>query len=69
MAELKPCPFCGCCDRRVNIRKQGAHAYRVVCGRCGASGPRKVVQDWHDSKFVAQGQAANAWNRRAEGVV
>ncbi|MFR6680755.1 MAG: Lar family restriction alleviation protein [Dorea formicigenerans] len=35
MSELKPCPFCGCRDRRVGIRRMGSNGYRVCCSRCG----------------------------------
>lgn len=27
--ELKPCPFCGCHDRRVSVRKMGSEGYRA----------------------------------------
>ena len=66
MAELKLCPFCGCGDRRIGIRKMGHKGYKVVCGRCGGSGPYVTIKEHHDNKFIAQGQAAQAWNRRAE---
>lgn len=66
MAELKPCPFCGCKDRRVGIRKWGNRGYRVVCGACGAVGTYSPVKPWHDTKFIAQGEAIAAWNRRTE---
>lgn len=39
MSELKPCPFCGCGDRRVGIRRMGSNGYRVCCSRCGSLGP------------------------------
>ncbi|MCH5304791.1 MAG: Lar family restriction alleviation protein [Ruminococcus sp.] len=64
--DLKSCPFCGCSDRRRGIRRQGNNGYRVVCGRCGASGPYVTIKKWHDTKFVAQGQAIKAWNRRTD---
>lgn len=64
--QLKPCPFCGCSDRRLGIRRQGNKGYRVVCGGCGASGTYVTIKEWHETKFVAQGQAVKAWNRRSE---
>ena len=36
--ELKPCPFCGCHDRRVGVRKMGTKGYKIVCGKCGSTG-------------------------------
>jgi len=66
--ETKPCPYCGCSDRRVGIRKQGTKGYRVVCGNCGASGPYVAIKIYHDNKFIAQGQAIDAWNRRVDNA-
>ena len=65
MAELKPCPFCGCGDRRVGIRKQSHKGYKVICGRCGGSGPYVTIKDYHDNKEIARTQAERKWNRRA----
>lgn len=62
MAELKPCPFCG---GKAKIRKAGKDGYCVVCSECGARGERVVVKEWHDTKYIAQQQAKNAWNTRA----
>lgn len=59
--ELKPCPFCGCHDRRVGIRKMGSKGYKVICARCGGSGPYVKIED---SKMIAQEEARGAWNRR-----
>lgn len=60
MIELKPCPFCGA---KPTIRRIG-DCYAVKCGGCGARGPKAIIQDWHSTKYVAQGQAAAKWNRR-----
>lgn len=62
--KLKPCPFCGCDDRRVGIRKMGNKGYRVVCGRCGASGPYVLILSVGGSKMEAQDKAKVDWNRR-----
>lgn len=62
MNELKPCPFCRCNDRRVSVRRQGSKGYRVICGKCGASGPYVAITG---NKIAAQSVAIEAWNRRA----
>lgn len=59
--ELKPCPFCG---KSARIRNFGER-YRVVCSSCGARGEAVCIKQWHDTKFIAQGQAAKLWNERA----
>lgn len=53
MENLKPCPFCGCHDRRVGIRKMGKTGYKVICSRCGSSGPYVGIADFPD-KMDAQ---------------
>ena len=64
MSELKRCPFCGCNDRKVGIRRMGNKGYSVVCGKCGGKGPYITIKDWHDNKMIAQNQAIKAWNER-----
>jgi Lar family restriction alleviation protein len=64
MNDLKLCPFCGCHDRRVGIRKMGKTGYKVICSRCGSSGPYVRIADFPD-KMDAQEEAKRAWNRRA----
>lgn len=70
MSEIKNCPFCGNTstsgDSRVKVRKQGNKGYRVICSKCGASGPYVTIKEWHDTKMIAQGQAIKGWNRRVE---
>jgi Lar family restriction alleviation protein len=61
--KLKPCPFCRCNDRRVSVRRQGSKGYRVICGKCGASGPYVAITG---NKIAAQSVAIEAWNRRAD---
>ena len=39
LVKLKPCPFCGCGDRRVGIRRMGNNGYRICCSKCGSLGP------------------------------
>ena len=66
MENLKSCPFCGCYDRKVGIRKMGKTGYKVICSRCGSSGPYVRIADFPD-KMDAQKEAKRAWNRRASG--
>lgn len=42
----------------------GNKGYRVICGKCGGSGPYVAIKDWYDKKIIAQEQAVNEWNRR-----
>lgn len=64
--KIKACPFCGCRDRRVRIRRMGGKGYRVVCGACGASGPYAAIKAWWDDKMIAQEAARQGWNNRRE---
>lgn len=64
MTELKPCPFCGCRDRRVGIRRMGSNGYRVCCSRCGSLGPHVSVKEWNGQKEIAQKKAIEKWNER-----
>lgn len=65
MSILKSCPFCGADNKDVHIRRQGGNGYRVICGSCGGQGPYAAVKVWHSTKYIAQKQAADGWNRRA----
>lgn len=64
--KLKPCPFCG--FKRPKMRRFDTDAYRVVCLKCGSQGAPCFIHQWHDSVYIAQGNATKAWNRRAENV-
>lgn len=56
MAELKPCPFCGCKDIRVARDKEAIiERHRAVCFECSAQMYRGTPQE-----------VIEAWNRRAE---
>ena len=44
LVTLEPCPFCGCRDRRVGIRRMGNNGYRVCCSKCGSLGPHVSVK-------------------------
>lgn len=61
--ELKPCPFCDCHDRRVSIRKMGTKGYKVVCSKCGCSGPYVRIEKF-SCKMDAQEHAKTLWNNR-----
>ena len=54
--ELKPCPFCGCHDRK---------GYRIICGKCGCAGPYVKIKEF-PNKMDAQGKAKETWNRRVK---
>ena len=63
MAELKPCPFCGC---KADFRTEnfGARVW-VQCSVCGVATSR------YDTNLIVCGKggkewAREAWNRRAE---
>lgn len=62
--EIKPCPFCGCHDRRVGVRKMGTKGYKIICGKCGSAGPYVKIGDFAN-KMDAQEKAKETWNRRA----
>lgn len=60
--ELKPCPFCknGSNIKLVEYRPNCSGA--VVCGQCGARGPKK--KNDHERGWKAK--AVEGWNTRAE---
>lgn len=61
--KMKPCPFCGCNDRRVGVRRIGNKGYKVICSRCGAAGPYSRIEEF-ESKIEAQEYAVAEWNNR-----
>ena len=65
MENLRPCPFCGSHDRRVSVRKMGKAGYKVICGKCGGSGPYVRIADF-PCKMDAQEEARRTWNRRKD---
>lgn len=65
LVKLKPCPFCGCGDRRVGIRRMGNNGYRICCSKCGSLGPHVSVKDWNGQKELAQKEVREKWNERA----
>lgn len=63
LVKLEPCPFCGCRDRRVGIRRMGNNGYRVCCSKCGSLGPHVSVKDWKPSNCLG---GSLRWMRRSE---
>lgn len=64
--ELKPCPFCGSSNFRVETGDVQPDNYwdgHVQCTACDAQGP--VPDEWLGSKDKAESAARVAWNRRA----
>ena len=60
MAELKPCPFCGCAIIDMHIdsgaaREYGIERYRARCEHCAAQMYRGTEKE-----------LVEAWNRRAD---
>lgn len=62
MLKLKPCPFCG---EVAHVRRDG-QGYRIECTSCRATGPKAAIRPWHRTKFIAQANAAKAWNIRVK---
>lgn len=57
MAELKPCPFCGCKDISIGWWYDpifGCKVHTVRCKKCGAEKEGDTEQ-----------QAIDAWNKRS----
>ena len=79
MAELKPCPFCGCKARYI---KTGAitsnnsvgYEFKITCSVCDATVPGAkdniFLELLADGSVIVTGKglerAAEVWNRRAE---
>ena len=63
--ELKACPFCGADSKANIVHVANRHTcYRVVCGKCGASGKGVKIKDKTEI-YTLQKSAVDAWNRRA----
>jgi Lar family restriction alleviation protein len=60
--KLRPCPFCGDCNPRIELADQ--NLFVVVCGACGAR--IDVSKDRLNRLFfaVAKRYAIQLWNRR-----
>ena len=68
MAELKPCPFCGCKSIRLNAF--GFGQWSAECLSCYVETKRYFgsVATRYKGEVMQQGakEAIEAWNRRAE---
>lgn len=68
MAELKPCPFCGC--KTIRINAYGFGQYSAQCVGCFVETARSFGSNacYYNGKVMQKGkeEAIEAWNRRAE---
>lgn len=68
MAEIKPCPFCG--SKNIRINAYGFGYYAIECLDCLVETARyKSVSKYLEGKFPIEKRAENAieaWNRRVE---
>lgn len=59
MTELKPCPFCGSADIRIDrsllLRDPPIRLYGITCRQCDAT---------VGHNFISEEAAIKAWNRR-----
>ena len=60
MAELKPCPFCGCADKRKIIEYNWDRQYRIrhAC--------RDMIYILGYTHYETEDKVIEAWNRRAD---
>lgn len=62
--KLLPCPFCG---GQARVRaEQKNRTYYIGCAKCGARSRAVGRMPWHDSIYIAQGNAAKLWNERVK---
>ena len=61
MAELKPCPFCGC--EAIVIANQYRHWQTSYCVKCNNNDCRVIPVTYEHYELEG---AIEAWNRRAE---
>lgn len=81
--KLMPCPFCGHTEPEIDSKRtngyrliDGArhevHTVYVRCGKCHAVGPETTTHTAMWSAYPvskeAREKAAEAWNRRADGL-
>ncbi|MDE6148582.1 MAG: Lar family restriction alleviation protein [Ruminococcus sp.] len=56
--KLKPCPFCGCNNIKVDLPLDFTGLYYCICNGCRAS----------TAIFSSREQAMKAWNRRTKNA-
>ena len=68
MAELKPCPFCG--SKNIRINAYGFGYYGIECLGCGVETARyKNISKYLEGSLPIEKKAEKAieaWNRRAD---
>ena len=68
MAEIKPCPFCG--SKNIRINAYGFGYYSVECLSCGVETERyKNISKYLEGNLSIEKKAKKAieaWNRRAD---
>ncbi len=45
----------------------GKTGYKVICSKCGSSGPYVRIADFSNNKMYAQEEAKRAWSRGVSG--
>lgn len=66
LARIKPCPFCGSCDRP-RVERWDICVFGIVCDECGARGPVVERGDYSgdDKDLVrASRDSIREWNAR-----
>ena len=66
MSELKPCPFCGCADIKLEITLSYVEAW---CPKCQANIMRGIMGKCDcldDARKEIKPRTVRAWNRRAD---
>lgn len=67
MADLKPCPFCGCGDGSLYIVTVDQRGYETVGIFCNACKQKVILEEneWGGDTIPCRMRAIEAWNRRA----
>lgn len=65
MAELKPCPFCGCALEKNHVRYTSIHEEVIEYDEWWHPFNRCVLDASSPEGFIVFGRCVEAWNRRA----